>query len=246
MTFSIVARDAESGMLGVAVTTKFFGVGSLAPFARAGVGAIATQALVNPTYGPRGLDLLEQGHAPAEVAERLMSADEGREHRQLHMVDATGRVTARSGSECIDWFGHQTHAGFSVAGNMLAGAEVIAETARAYEASAAEPFAERLIRALEAGQAAGGDKRGRQSAALLVVSTEVYPYLDLRVDDHSDPVVELRRLYEESKAEYLPFKDKLPSRANPHGMFGKALTEAIVAEQAERDRARLAATGTGG
>jgi len=240
MTFSIVARDAQSGMLGIAVTTKFFGVGSLCPFARAGVGAVATQALVNPTYGPRGLDLLARGLAPDEVADTLLQADEGRDHRQLHLIDASGRVAARSGSECIDWFGHQTHDGFSVAGNMLAGPRVIAETARAYEAARTLPLAERLIQALEAGQAAGGDKRGRQSAALLIVSSEVYPYLDIRVDDHPDPVVELRRLYEESKAEYLPFKDKLPSAANPHGIYGKALTEAIIAEQAERDRARLA------
>jgi uncharacterized Ntn-hydrolase superfamily protein len=240
MTFSIVARDAQSGMLGIAVTTKFFGVGSLCPFARAGVGAVATQALVNPTYGPRGLDLLARGLSPDEVADTLLQADAGRDDRQLHLIDASGRVAARSGSECIDWFGHQTHDGFSVAGNMLAGPRVIAETARAYEAASTLPLAERLIQALEAGQAAGGDKRGRQSAALLIVSSEVYPYLDIRVDDQPDPVVELRRLYEESKAEYLPFKDRLPSAANPHGIYGKALTEAIIAEQAERDRARLA------
>jgi uncharacterized Ntn-hydrolase superfamily protein len=244
MTFSIVARDPRSGMLGVAVTTKFFGVGSLCPFARAGVGAVATQALVNPTFGPRGLDLLEQGLAPREAAERLLQADEGREHRQLHLIDAQGHGFAYSGAECIDWSGHQTYDGFSVAGNMLAGPQVIAETARGYQAAMDQPFPERLIRALEAGQAAGGDKRGRQSAALYVVSTEVYPYLDLRVDDHPDPLVELRRLYEESKVEYLPFKDKLPTRANPSGIFGKALTEAIVAEQAQRERGRVAAGTT--
>src|SRR5579859_227219 len=241
MTFSIVARDAQTGMLGVAVTTKFFGVGSLCPFARAGVGAIATQALVNPTYGPRGLELLAQGHSVDEVADALLQADAGRDHRQLHLIDAQGRGTARSGSECVDWFGHQAHAGFSVAGNMLAGPQVIAETASAYNASADLPFPERLIRALEAGQAAGGDKRGRQSAALYIVSTEVYPYLDLRVDDHPDPLVELRRLYEESQAEYLPFKDKLPSAANPYGTYGKALTEALIAEQAVRDQSRAVA-----
>jgi len=239
MTFSIVARDPQTGMLGVAVTTKFFGVGSLCPFARAGVGAVATQALVNPTYGPRGLELLAQGLSVDEVADTLLQADDGREHRQLHLIDAQGRGAARSGGECVDWFGHQTHAGFSVAGNMLAGPQVIAETARAYQASADLPFPERLIRGLEAGQAAGGDKRGRQSAALYVVSTEVYPYLDIRVDDNPDPVVELRRLYEESKAEYLPFKDKLPSQANPHGIYGKALTEALIAEQAKRDKTRV-------
>src|SRR5579859_2491087 len=166
MTFSIVARDPQTGMLGVAVTTKFFGVGSLCPFARAGVGAVATQALVNPTYGPRGLDLLAEGLAPDEVVARLLGADEGREHRQLHLIDAHGNVAARSGAECVDWFGHQTHDGFSVAGNMLAGPLVVSDTARAYLASEGVAFPERLIRALEAGQAAGGDKRGRQSAAL--------------------------------------------------------------------------------
>lgn len=243
MTFSIIARDARTGMLGIAVTTKFFGVGSLCPFARAGVGAVATQALVNPTYGPRGLELLARGLAPEEVVEALLQSDDGRDHRQLHVIDAQGRVAARSGSECVDWFGHQTHDGFSVAGNMLAGPQVIAETASAFEASANSPLPERLVRALEAGQAAGGDKRGRQSAAMLIVSTEVYPYLDLRVDDHPDPVPELRRLYEEAKAEYLPFKDKLPSAANPHGIYGKALTEAIIAEQAERDRNRFVTAG---
>lgn len=243
MTFSIVARDRATGMLGIAVTTKFFGVGSLCPFARAGVGAVATQALVNPTYGPRGLQLLEQRLSPQEVADQLLAADEGRNHRQLHLVDAAGRVAARSGSECIDWFGHATFDGYSVAGNMLAGPSVIEGTARAYSGASSAPFPDRLIQALEAGQAAGGDKRGRQSAALLIVSTEVYPYLDIRVDDHSDPVVELRRLYVESQAEYLPFKDKLPTAANPHGVFGKALTEAIIAEQAARDRSRLTPAG---
>jgi uncharacterized Ntn-hydrolase superfamily protein len=247
MTFSIVARDPHTGMLGIAVTTKFFGVGSLCPFARAGVGAVATQALVNPTYGPRGLDLLAEGLSPDSVADRLLAEDEGRDHRQLHMVSAAGAVAARSGAECIDWFGHEPHpeSAFSVAGNMLAGPAVVAETARAYAAllpDPAVPFAERLIRALDAGQAVGGDKRGRQSAALLIVSTEVYPYLDLRVDDNPDPLIELHRLYEESKVEYMLFKDKLATVANPSGLYGKELTEAIIAEQAARDRSRLTVT----
>src|SRR3954452_20664114 len=109
MTFSIVARDAASGILGIAVTTKFFGVGSLCPFARAGVGAVATQALVNPTYGPRGLDLLAAGVAPEAVADRLLDEDAGRDHRQLHLISADGALAARSGAECVDWFGHQTY-----------------------------------------------------------------------------------------------------------------------------------------
>jgi uncharacterized Ntn-hydrolase superfamily protein len=244
MTFSIVARDPRTGMLGIAVTTKFFGVGSLCPFARAGVGAVATQALVNPTFGPRGLDLLASGLSPEDVANRLLAEDEGRDHRQLHLISASGAVAARSGAECIDWFGHQTYPdfGFSVAGNMLAGPAVIDETARAYQAAPPDaPLAEQLIQALEAGQAAGGDKRGRQSAAMLIVSTEVYPYLDIRVDDNPEPLVELRRLYAESQLEYLPFKDKLPSVAHPSGVYGRALTEAIIAEQAARDEQRVGA-----
>jgi uncharacterized Ntn-hydrolase superfamily protein len=245
MTFSIVARDPTTGMFGIAVTTKFFGVGSLCPFARAGVGAIATQALVNPTFGPRGLDLLAKGMSPEEVADQLLGADEGRDHRQMHLIDASGRVAARSGAECIDWFGHEPHpeSAFSVAGNMLVGSRVVSETASAYLAAPPDaPLAERLIQALEAGQAVGGDKRGRQSAALLIVSTEVYPYLDLRVDDNPDPLIELRRLYAESQLEYLPFKDKLPTAANPAGLYGKALTESIIADQAARDRGRVSVT----
>jgi uncharacterized Ntn-hydrolase superfamily protein len=156
MTFSIVTRDPQTRMVGIAVTTKFFGVGSLCPFARAGVGAVATQALVNPTYGPRGLDLLAQGLSPSEALDQLLQADDGREHRQVHAIDAHGRSAAYSGSESIDWFGHAVHAGFSVAGNMLAGAEVISQTARAYQNQPDLPFAERLIEALAAGEAAGG------------------------------------------------------------------------------------------
>lgn len=206
MTFSIAAWDKPTGITGIAVTTKFLGVGSLCPFARSGVGAVATQAFVNPTFGPRGLNLLSQGVEVEDVLEILLKSDEGREHRQIHLVDSKGRTAGFTGDETIDWSGHRTFDHFSVAGNMLVSEATILETARAYQESEGQEFAERLLLALEAGQAAGGDKRGRQSAALYIMSTEVYPHLDLRVDDHPDPVVELRRIYEESKKEYLPFK----------------------------------------
>ena len=239
MTFSIAAWDEITGMTGVAVTTKFLSVGSLCPFAQAGVGAVATQAFVNPTFGPRGLKLLAQGVEVEDIVEILLKSDEGRAHRQLHLVDSQGKTTAFTGDETVDWSGHRSFPYFSVAGNMLVGEATILETARAYQESADEPFAERLIRALEAGQAAGGDKRGRQSAALYIVSTEVYPHLDLRVDDHPDPVVELRRIYEEAKKEYLPFKQVLPTAAQPAGIYEGQVLEDILARQAANDRTRV-------
>ncbi len=243
MTFSIVGWDAESGMAGVAVTTKFLAVGSLCPFAQTGVGAIATQAFVNPTFGPRGLRLLEQGIHVEDVLNALLHSDEGREHRQLHLVDSQGNTAAFTGSETVAWSGHRTFDAFSVAGNMLTGEQVILDTAAAYQASAGEPFPERLLRALEGGRAAGGDKRGRQSAALYVVSSEIYAHMDFRVDDHPDPVQELRRIYEEAKKEYLPFKQFLPTRAQPAGIYDQAIISDVIARQAENDRLRAAAAG---
>lgn len=226
MTWSIVARDPESGAFGVAVATKFFAVGALCPYAQSGVGALATQALVNPTFGPRGLRLLTDGRSAAVVVETLIAADDGRETRQLHVLDASGGLAAHTGKNCVDWCGHLSGDGFSVAGNMLAGPRVIEATAAAYRAAAGKSFAERLIRALEAGQAAGGDKRGQQSAALLIHTTEDYPYLDLRVDDHVEPLVELRRLYDESRRLFLPFLRFLPRRAAPAGVYDRAVIDA--------------------
>ena len=236
MTWSIVARD-PSGALGVTVASKFFAVGALCPHAMSGVGALATQALVNPLYAARGLALLAQGIDPADVVRTLTSADEGRDHRQLHLIDARGRIAAHTGIDCIDWCGHVTGVGLSVAGNMLAGPQVIEDTAQVYEAAAELPFAERLIAAMTAGDAAGGDKRGRQSAALLIYTTEDYPFLDLRVDDHDQPFAELRRLYERSLERFQPFVACLPSHARPAGIIDRAAIEAEVARfQAARSR----------
>ena len=238
MTFSIVAWNEEQNMAGIAVTTKFLAVGSLCPFARTGVGAIATQAFVNPTFGPRGLTLLEAGVSVEDVITVLLNGDEGREHRQLHLVDWQGNNAAFTGNETVEWSGHKVFDGFSVAGNMLVGEQVIADAAAAYRENADQDFPERLLRALEAGQAAGGDKRGRQSAALYVVSSEIYPYIDFRVDDNPHPVAELRRVYEEAKKEYLPFKQFLPTAANPAGIYDMNIIEEIIAQQAENDRLR--------
>src|SRR6185437_8482779 len=228
MTWSIVARDAESGAFAVAVTSKFFAVGALCPYAQSGVGALATQALVNPTYGPQGLRLLAEGRPAAHVLELLLAADDGREARQVQLVDRAGRVAAHSGRDCVGWCGHVVGEDFAVAGNMLAGPAVVAATADAFRSAAGRPLAERLLAGLDAGQAQGGDKRGKQSAALLVYRGEDYPYLDLRVDDHAEPLIELARLYRESHRVFLPFLDFLPSRANPAGVNDRAVIDAAL------------------
>jgi len=236
MTWSIVARDA-SGALGVIVASRFFAVGALCPHARSGIGALSTQALVNPLYGPRGLEGLAQGIAPAEVVRSLIVADAGREHRQVHLIDAEGNIAAHTGVECIDWCGHVTGEGFSVAGNMLFGPQVIEQTAELYDAARELPFAERLIAAMQAGEAAGGDKRGKQAVALLICTTEAYPALDLRVDDHADPLAELNRLYVKSLERFQPFVACLPGRDRPAGITDRAKIEAEIQRfQAERAR----------
>ena len=228
MTWSILARDS-AGTLGVAVASRAFAVGALCPYARSGVGALSTQALVNPHYATPGLELLAQGTPPAEVVRVLTDADGGRNHRQLHVLDARGRVAAHTGSACIDWCGHLAGDAFSIAGNMLAGPQVLRATASAYEGSARLPFAERLLAALDAGEAAGGDKRGKQAAALLVVTTESYPLFDLRVDDGEEPLRELRRLYEKSFERYQPLLACLPSRADAAGVTDRAVIEERIA-----------------
>jgi len=236
MTWSIVARDS-SGALGVAVASRFFAVGALCSHARSGVGALATQALVNPLYGVRGLDLLASGASPEDVVDVLIGADDGRDHRQLHVIDTRGRIAAYTGAACIDWCGHVAGDGFSVAGNMLAGARVLDATAAAFTAASTRSFGERLISALEAGDEAGGDKRGRQAAALLIFTTEEYPFLHLRVDDHDQPFVELRRLHDKSFERYQPFVACLPCHANPVGITDRTEIEAKI-ERFQADRLR--------
>jgi len=227
MTWSIVARDA-SGAFGVAIATRFFAVGALCPHAESGVGALSTQALVNPYYGKHGLDLLRAGVPAPQVVSNLTAPDEGRDHRQLHIIDAEGRIGQHTGASCIEWCGAVAGDGFSVAGNMLANGRVVEETARAFRESQ-KPFAERLIAALEAGEAAGGDKRGKQSAALLVCSTEAYPDLDLRVDDHAEPLAELRRLYEKAHERFIPYLKCGPSRTRPWGITDRTVIEQEIA-----------------
>jgi uncharacterized Ntn-hydrolase superfamily protein len=198
-TFSIVAFDPETDSLGVAVQSKFLAVGSVVPWARAGVGAVATQALANFNYGPRGLDLMAEGHTAEQTVEALVSADEDREHRQLGVVDARGQAATFTGSECFDWAGGVTGEHYAAQGNILVGRETVEAMASAYEGSAGD-LAARLLAALDAGQQAGGDSRGKQSAALLVVREgggyggDNDRVLDLRVDDHPEPIKELIRI----------------------------------------------------
>ena len=198
-TFSIVAYDPETGELGVAVQSKFFAVGSVVPFADADVGAIATQAQGNTSFGPRGLAMVKLGVSPEAVLDALLSSDEDREHRQVGVVAAAGGAAAFTGSECMDWAGHRVGENYAVQGNILVSEETVEAMASAFEETDGM-LAERLMRAIEAGQAAGGDSRGMQSAAILVVREGGGyggfndRYCDLRVDDHEEPIAELRRL----------------------------------------------------
>ena len=228
MTWSIIARDNATGQFGIAVATKFFAVGARVPHIAANIGGIATQALVNPYYGIDGLKLLREGRTPREIVDTLISADSGRESRQLHIMDASGRIVSHTGSECVDWCGHIEGTGFSIAGNMLAGASVLDDTAKAYTSNEKLPFAQRLIAAMRAGEAAGGDKRGKQSAALLIHGDEEWSALDLRVDDHADPLAELVRLEAVSRERWVHFRPFLPTRKNPAGITDRETIDASV------------------
>jgi uncharacterized Ntn-hydrolase superfamily protein len=198
-TFSIVAFEPETKALGVAVQSRFLAVGAIVPWARAGVGAVATQAMANFNYGPRGLDLMSRGKTAEETLRALISSDDEREHRQLGVVDARGRVATFTGSECFEWAGGVAGEHYAAQGNILVGRETVEAMAETFETTTGD-LAGRLLAALDAGQTAGGDSRGKQSAALLVVK-EGGGYggnndrlLDLRVDDHPEPIRELVRI----------------------------------------------------
>jgi uncharacterized Ntn-hydrolase superfamily protein len=201
-TYSIVARDPQTGELGVAVQSHWFSVGSVVSWARPGVGTVATQSLVEPAYGPRALDLLAEGAGAAEALRRLVAGDESARVRQVAVVDATGRVAVHTGDGCIGFAGDQTGEQFSVQANMMATTDVWPAMARAYDASDG-PLARRLLAALNAAEGAGGDARGRQSAAMLIASAQGEPWrraVDLRVEDHDEPLAELERLLDVADA----------------------------------------------
>lgn len=200
-TFSIVALDRSTGEMGIGVASKFLAVGAAVPWARTGAGALATQAWANLSYGPAGLDLLERGASAEDVVRQLTEADEDREHRQLGVVDRLGNAAAWTGKDCFNWAGHRTGSGYTCQGNILTGPSVVDAMAESFE-RASGMLPERLLAALESGQAEGGDSRGQQSAALYVVKEKgsyggfIDRYIDLRVDDHSKPIGELRKLLE--------------------------------------------------
>ena len=218
MTWSIAAHDPKTGAFAVAVATRAFAVGASCPFVRSGVGAVSTQSITNRYLGPAVLDGMARGLAPADAIEGALAGDAGRGIRQVHAVDRHGRAAAHTGANCVGWCGDAAGAGVSVAGNMLAGSAVVADTLARFEAGAALPFPERLLAAMDAGEAASGDRRGRQSAALVLTTTEDFPDIDLRVDDHPAPLDELRRLLALWRRDREPGLRTAPRKADPSGM----------------------------
>jgi uncharacterized Ntn-hydrolase superfamily protein len=216
-------------MFGVAVSSKFVAVGALCGNARAGVGAAATQAFINPYLGSQAIELLAQGLGAEEALERVLAEDEGRDMRQLLVVDQEGCSAAFTGSQPLEWRGHLTAPNYAVAGNILVGEQVIRSMAEVFEANPNDELPERLLKVLEAGQAAGGDSRGKQSASLYVVGEEDYGYVDLRVDEHPDPVAELRRVYEVAQRELFPVRHMFPTKSNPAGVWDMEEIERIIA-----------------
>jgi uncharacterized Ntn-hydrolase superfamily protein len=215
MTFSIVAHCHRTGMLGVAVATAVPAVGSMCPYVKAGVGAVSTQSWVNPYLAIDALRLMQEGRSGPEALDTVIAKDEGRDTRQIGLVDARGRSAAWSGKACTDWFGQIVEPHFGAQGNMLVSGSTIDAMARAFRDSDGLELAERLMRALEAGEAAGGDKRGRQSASVMLHHREDYPLLDLRVDEHHHPVAELRRVFTIARLQLLPFVEGMPKKGGP-------------------------------
>jgi uncharacterized Ntn-hydrolase superfamily protein len=234
MTWSIVARDETTGALAVAAATRFFAVGARVPFVESGVGAVATQGLVNPYYGIDGLSLLRSGQAPEAALETMIARDPGASHRQVHIIDAAGRLAVHTGHECLEWSGQVSALGVSVAGNMLSGPEVLSATLSEYIKGRSLPFQRRLIESMRAGEAIGGDRRGKQSASLIIVGTDEWSVLDLRVDDHPDPISELARLEEVSRREWMIYRRFVPTRSDPAGVTDhKTIDAAVGAVDAE-------------
>ena len=233
-TFSIVGRCARTGQLGGAVASAGPGVGPMCLFTRPGVGTVASQSWCNPYLAHDGLDLMAEGMGAEEICDKLLAADPGREIRQVGYVDAKGGSAAFTGKRCAEWNGHITGPNFSSQGNLLVGGDTVSAMAETFQRLEALDLAERLIAALEAGDGAGGDARGRQGAAVLVMHTERYPLVDLRADEHRYPVVELRRVYEVAKYQSLPFVAQMPTRDNPLGTFGDDMRQSMSVAPAYR------------
>ena len=228
MTWSILARDPATGAFGVAVASRFFAVGAICPHVEGGVAALATQALVNPLYAVHAMPRLRRGETAEAVLASLVAPDPGADQRQFHILDAAGGIAQHTGGNCVPWAGHVRGDNAAVAGNMLAGPQVVRRTMEAYLAASGS-LAERLLTAMQAGEAAGGDKRGRQSAALKICLRDPYPDLDIRADDHPDPLAELWRLYRVSLERYAVFRRFLPGSDSPWGVFDRAVMDAAIA-----------------
>ncbi len=227
MTWSILARDSATGALGAAVASRFFAVGGLCIHVEGRVAALATQALVNPMYAVHAMPRLRLGEDPAALVSALTGPDPGRAQRQLHILDAQGRIGQHTGSDCVAWAGQVRGHDVSVAGNMLAGAAAVERTLDGF-LHATGTLAERLLTAMEAGEAAGGDKRGRQGAGLKVCLADPYPDLDIRADDHPDPLAELRRLHRVSLERYAVFRRHLAGTADPWGTLDREAIDAAT------------------
>jgi uncharacterized Ntn-hydrolase superfamily protein len=231
MTWSIVAYDPRAGAFGAAVATKAFASGSFVPFVRAGVGAVGTQSLTNRYLAPVVLDGLARGLSPKLAIEAAVAGDEGRDVRQIHAVDRHGNFAGWTGKHCVEWAGHLGEAFVSVAGNMLSNDKVARATLDGFKADPSTPLPERMLRALETGEAAGGDRRGRQSAAMVMATTEDFPDLSIHVDDSGEPLPELRRLLGVWRRERAPYLGNSPSKANPAGMHDIDQIEKVWAER---------------
>lgn len=228
MTFSILARDPASGALGAAVASRFFAVGAICLHVEGRVGAMSVQAFPNPMYVGPGMDGLRHERPPELILSGLVEPDVGRDMRQVHLLNRTGVSARHTGRECVDWAGHDAADGVSVAGNMLAGPEVLPAMLAGYAEAADKPFAERLMAALEAGERVGGDKRGKQSAALKICVDDPYPELDIRADDSVNPLAELRRLYQVSLERYAIFRRHMPGTVSAWGTLDRAVVEADI------------------
>lgn len=240
MTYSIVARDPHTHEIAIAVASRFFACGAMVPFVAKDC-AVASQAFCNPLWGTEGLARLKAGESAEAVLADFVKRDAGHAIRQAHMIDTHGHVAQHTGADCVDWCGHVSGPYVSVAGNMLAGPEVVEKTLEAYQANMDQPMLERLLRAMEAGEDAGGDKRGKQAAGIVIHAGQDYALIDIRADDHADPLAELRRLAKVSQERYVHFCMGLATADNFSGMTDRTpIDEAIQAADAER-----AASGEG-
>ncbi len=234
MTFSIVARCSATGHLGVAVSTAVPAVGAMCPYVRVQVGAVSTQSWVNPYLAFKALDLMALGVCAEDALELVLKTDQSKQLRQIGIVDAKGGAASWTGSACTEWAGHITGDGFAIQGNMLVDGNTLSAMHETFLQSSSSALDERLLLALEAGQRAGGDKRGRQSASLKIYSTQDYPLWDLRVDEHAQPVEELRRIYKIALLQLLPFIQGMPTRTDGGTPAPDAVVEMLALSPPDR------------